>query len=227
MILITEFKIILKDCTIIEMHLSSSICCSYGISIVPNSLSVYKHWKEPKEVFNYKFKDTAFSIQPFLSFWSTGSKSSWSYLNKVTSVILPSWLILYIFLLLILLISICLDKHGRERFLYWGECRENCPTGHYPDEGHTCQPCPDNCELCHSSHVCTRCGRGYFLVPSNRTCRKLECGQGKAASSLIYPTTFPETELTSLISKTYQLDFKTSCMAYSPTLFYLYPIKLI
>ncbi|XP_030619638.1 proprotein convertase subtilisin/kexin type 5 isoform X2 [Delphinapterus leucas] len=71
------------------------------------------------------------------------------------------------------------DKHGRERFLYWGECRENCPTGHYPDEGHTCHPCPDNCELCHSSHVCTRCGRGYFLVPSNRTCRKLECGQGE------------------------------------------------
>uniref|UniRef100_A0A8C6F9P2 Proprotein convertase subtilisin/kexin type 5 n=1 Tax=Monodon monoceros TaxID=40151 RepID=A0A8C6F9P2_MONMO len=71
------------------------------------------------------------------------------------------------------------DKHGRERFLYWGECRENCPTGHYPDEGHTCHPCPDNCELCHSSHVCTRCARGYFLVPSNRTCRKLECGQGE------------------------------------------------
>ncbi|XP_036711559.1 proprotein convertase subtilisin/kexin type 5 isoform X1 [Balaenoptera musculus] len=71
------------------------------------------------------------------------------------------------------------DKHGRERFLYWGECRESCPTGHYPDEDHTCRPCPDNCELCHSSHVCTRCRRGYFLLPSNRTCRKLECGQGE------------------------------------------------
>ncbi|KAJ8782293.1 hypothetical protein J1605_010272 [Eschrichtius robustus] len=78
-----------------------------------------------------------------------------------------------------MLISICLDKHGREWFLYWGECRESCPTGHYPDEDHTCRPCPDNCELCHSSHVCTRCRRGYFLVPSNRTCRKLECGQGE------------------------------------------------
>ncbi|KAI4573512.1 hypothetical protein MJT46_004752 [Ovis ammon polii x Ovis aries] len=71
------------------------------------------------------------------------------------------------------------DKHGRERFLYWGECRESCPPGYYPDEGHTCQPCPDNCELCHGTHVCTRCVHGYFLVPSNHTCQKLECGQGE------------------------------------------------
>lgn len=211
------------------MHLSSSICLFSWDLYSPQLCELLQTPKRAQgSLFNFKFKDTAFSIQPFLSFWSTGSKSSWSYLfNKMTSVILPSWLILYIFLLLILLISICLDKHGRERFLYWGECRENCPTGHYPDEGHTCRPCPDNCELCHSSHVCTRCGRGYFLVPSNRTCRKLECGQGKTASSLIYPTMFPETELTSLINKTYQLDFKTSCMAYSPTLCYLCPVKLI
>ncbi|DAA26857.1 TPA: proprotein convertase subtilisin/kexin type 5 [Bos taurus] len=71
------------------------------------------------------------------------------------------------------------DKHGQERFLYWGECRESCPPGYYPEEGHTCQPCPDNCELCHSTHVCTRCVRGYFMVPSNHTCQKLECGQGE------------------------------------------------
>ena len=28
------------------------------------------------------------------------------------------------------------------------------------------------------------------------------------------------------MNKIYQVDFKTSCMAYSSTLFYLYPIKL-
>ncbi|KAB0368883.1 hypothetical protein FD755_019917 [Muntiacus reevesi] len=68
------------------------------------------------------------------------------------------------------------DKRGRERFLYWGECRESCPPGYYPDEGHICQPCPDNCELCHSTHVCTRCVRGYFMMPSNHSCQRLECG---------------------------------------------------
>ncbi|EPY77987.1 hypothetical protein CB1_001144025 [Camelus ferus] len=71
------------------------------------------------------------------------------------------------------------DEHGRERFLYWGECRESCPTGHYPADGHTCQPCPDNCELCHRAHICTRCMGGYFLVPTNHSCQKLECGQGE------------------------------------------------
>lgn len=77
--------------------------------------------------------------------------------------------------------SICSDKHGQERFLYQGECRESCPVGHYPAEGHTCLPCPDNCDLCHSAHICTRCMGGYFIVPTNHTCQKLECGQGKAA----------------------------------------------
>lgn len=71
------------------------------------------------------------------------------------------------------------DKHGQERFLYWGECRERCPRGHYADEGHTCQPCPDNCELCHSPHFCIRCVHGYFMVPANHTCQKLECRQGE------------------------------------------------
>lgn len=74
-----------------------------------------------------------------------------------------------------------LDKRGRERFLYRGECRESCPPGYYPDEDHICQPCPDNCELCHSTHVCTRCVRGYYMMPSNHSCQKSECGQGKAA----------------------------------------------
>ncbi|XP_023578731.1 proprotein convertase subtilisin/kexin type 5 isoform X1 [Octodon degus] len=71
------------------------------------------------------------------------------------------------------------DKHGRERFLYQGECRERCPAGHTPAEGHTCLPCPDNCEVCHNPHLCTRCVSGYVLGPTNHTCQKLECGQGE------------------------------------------------
>ncbi|KAL0607078.1 Proprotein convertase subtilisin/kexin type 5, partial [Plecturocebus cupreus] len=69
------------------------------------------------------------------------------------------------------------NNYGREHFLYQGECRDSCPDGHYPTEGNTCLPCPDNCEICHSAHVCTRCTRGYFIAPTNRTCQKLECGR--------------------------------------------------
>ncbi|KAG8519836.1 Proprotein convertase subtilisin/kexin type 5 [Galemys pyrenaicus] len=69
------------------------------------------------------------------------------------------------------------DKYGLERFLYQGECLESCPRGHYPAQGHTCLPCPDYCELCHSTHICMQCVDGYFIVPSNHTCHKLECGQ--------------------------------------------------
>lgn len=79
--------------------------------------------------------------------------------------------------------SICSDKYGQERFLYQGECWESCPPGHYPGEGHTCLPCPDSCELCHNAHICIRCMGGYFLVPTNHTCQKLVCGQGKSALS--------------------------------------------
>nr|XP_045001506.1 proprotein convertase subtilisin/kexin type 5 isoform X2 [Jaculus jaculus] len=71
------------------------------------------------------------------------------------------------------------DKHGQERFLYQGECRESCPTSHYPAEGYACLPCPDSCEHCHSPGVCTRCKSGYFIVPTNHTCQKLECGGGE------------------------------------------------
>ncbi|KAL4689471.1 hypothetical protein H8959_012262, partial [Pygathrix nigripes] len=71
------------------------------------------------------------------------------------------------------------DNYGREYFLYQGECRDSCPEGHYATEGNICLPCPDNCELCHSMHVCTRCTRGYFIAPTNHTCQKLECGQGE------------------------------------------------
>ncbi|XP_046958233.1 proprotein convertase subtilisin/kexin type 5 isoform X1 [Lynx rufus] len=71
------------------------------------------------------------------------------------------------------------DKHGQERFLYQGECWESCPAGYYPAEGHTCLPCPDDCELCHNAHICVRCTGGYFLVPTNHTCQKLACGQGE------------------------------------------------
>lgn len=78
-------------------------------------------------------------------------------------------------------LSTCSDKHGRARFLYQGECRESCPGGHYPAAGHACLPCPDNCELCHSANVCARCVAGYFAVPTNYTCQKLECGPGEAA----------------------------------------------
>lgn len=78
-------------------------------------------------------------------------------------------------------LSLCSDKHGRERFLYQGECWESCPAGHYPAEGHTCLPCSENCELCRSAHICTRCVVGYLIAPANHTCQKLECGQGKAA----------------------------------------------
>uniref|UniRef100_A0A8C2YIS2 Proprotein convertase subtilisin/kexin type 5 n=1 Tax=Chinchilla lanigera TaxID=34839 RepID=A0A8C2YIS2_CHILA len=75
------------------------------------------------------------------------------------------------------------DKHGRERFLYQGECRENCPAGHTPAEGHACLPCPDNCELCHNPHICTRCMSGFILGPTNHTCQKLECGRGEVQDS--------------------------------------------
>ncbi|XP_048188153.1 proprotein convertase subtilisin/kexin type 5 isoform X5 [Perognathus longimembris pacificus] len=71
------------------------------------------------------------------------------------------------------------DNHGQERLLYQGECRESCPLGHYPTKEHTCLPCPDNCELCQSPRVCTQCLSGYFILPTNHTCQKLECGQGE------------------------------------------------
>ncbi|XP_026896820.1 proprotein convertase subtilisin/kexin type 5 isoform X1 [Acinonyx jubatus] len=71
------------------------------------------------------------------------------------------------------------DKHGQERFLYQGGCWERCPVGYYPAEGHTCLPCPDNCELCHNARICVRCTGGYFLVPTNHTCQKSACGQGE------------------------------------------------
>ncbi|KAM4877564.1 proprotein convertase subtilisin/kexin type 5 isoform 1-T1 [Thomomys bottae] len=75
------------------------------------------------------------------------------------------------------------DKHGREYFLYQGECRESCPVGYYPTKENACLPCPDNCELCQSPHVCTRCLHGFFLLPTNHTCQKLECGQGEVEDS--------------------------------------------
>lgn len=180
MILITEFKIILKDCTIIEMH--QALVYSHGIFIVTNSESFHWYQKEFKEIFSTKSsKILHFSFNPFLSPWSAGSKSTWSHhLNKMSSAIVI-FIANFVHFPSFHFASFSLDKHGQERFLYWGECRESCPPGYYPEEGHTCQPCPDNCELCHSTHVCTRCVRGYFMVPSNHTCQKLECGQGKAA----------------------------------------------
>ncbi|XP_004862586.1 proprotein convertase subtilisin/kexin type 5 isoform X3 [Heterocephalus glaber] len=75
------------------------------------------------------------------------------------------------------------DKHGRESFLYRGECRESCPAGLAPAEGRTCLPCPGNCELCHNPHICIRCASGYVLGPTNHTCQKLECGQGEVQDS--------------------------------------------
>lgn len=77
--------------------------------------------------------------------------------------------------------SLSSDMQGQERFLFWGECRESCPAGHHPAEGQVCLPCPDNCELCHSADICTRCTNGYFMASTNHTCQKLECGPGKAA----------------------------------------------
>ncbi|KAL6052988.1 hypothetical protein STEG23_023159, partial [Scotinomys teguina] len=74
-------------------------------------------------------------------------------------------------------------KHGQEHFLYEGECRKSCPVGHYPAKGHACLPCPDNCELCHNPDVCTRCTSGYFIVPTNHTCQKLDCQQGEFQDS--------------------------------------------
>ncbi|XP_004591833.2 proprotein convertase subtilisin/kexin type 5 isoform X2 [Ochotona princeps] len=71
------------------------------------------------------------------------------------------------------------DQHGQERFLYQGECLKTCPSGYYTAEDHTCLPCPDNCEICHNLQICMRCVRGYFLVPTNNTCQKLDCGQGE------------------------------------------------
>lgn len=76
------------------------------------------------------------------------------------------------------------DKHGQERFLYHGECLENCPVGHYPAKGHTCLPCPDNCELCYNPHICSRCMSGYVIIPPNHTCQKLECRQGETSLGL-------------------------------------------
>ncbi|XP_069891868.1 proprotein convertase subtilisin/kexin type 5 isoform X2 [Dipodomys merriami] len=75
------------------------------------------------------------------------------------------------------------DEDGQERLLYKGECRESCPVGHYPTKEHTCLPCPDNCELCQSPQVCTRCLSGYLLLPTNHTCQRLECGQGEVQDS--------------------------------------------
>ncbi|XP_042636544.1 proprotein convertase subtilisin/kexin type 5 [Orycteropus afer afer] len=71
------------------------------------------------------------------------------------------------------------DKLGRERVLFQGECLEHCPGGHYPAPEHACLPCPDHCAFCQGPHICTQCADSYFLVPANHTCQKLECGQGE------------------------------------------------
>ena len=142
MILITEFKIILKDCTIIEMH--QALVYSHGIFIVTNSVSFHWYQKEFKEIFSTKSsKILHFSFNPFLSPWSAGSKSTWSHhLNKMSSAIVI-FIANFVHFPSFHFAPFSLDKHGQERFLYWGECRESCPPGYYPEEGHTCQPCPE------------------------------------------------------------------------------------
>ena len=162
------------------MH--QALVYSHGIFIVTNSESFHWYQKDFKEIFSNKSsKILHFSFNPFLSPWSAGSKSTWSdLLNKMSSAIVI-FIANFVHFPSFHFAPFSLDKRGRERFLYRGECRESCPPGYYPDEGHICQPCPDNCELCHSTHICTRCVRGYFMMPSNHSCQKLECGQGKAA----------------------------------------------
>lgn len=72
-----------------------------------------------------------------------------------------------------------IGKHGQEHFLDQGKCRDRCPAGHFPGEGHICLPCPENCELCQSIKSCTQCRSGYFIEPTNHTCQKSECGKGE------------------------------------------------
>ncbi|XP_074062783.1 proprotein convertase subtilisin/kexin type 5 isoform X2 [Macrotis lagotis] len=70
------------------------------------------------------------------------------------------------------------DKLGKERFLYMGECWESCPAGYHHSDN-TCLSCPENCEFCSSSSYCTQCLQGYYILPTNNTCQKLECKEGE------------------------------------------------
>lgn len=71
------------------------------------------------------------------------------------------------------------DRRGVERFLHHGECRDNCPPGHYHLK-HTCVPCPSHCEVCLNSSHCKRCFRGYYLTQN--VCQKHNCREGKHPS---------------------------------------------
>lgn len=71
------------------------------------------------------------------------------------------------------------DRRGVERFLYHGQCRDNCPPGHYHLE-HSCVPCPSQCEVCLNSSHCKRCFRGYYLTQN--MCQKHSCREGKHPS---------------------------------------------
>ncbi|XP_021397203.2 proprotein convertase subtilisin/kexin type 5 isoform X2 [Lonchura striata] len=68
------------------------------------------------------------------------------------------------------------DRRGVERFLYHGQCRDNCPPGHYHLE-HSCVPCPGHCEVCLNSSHCKRCFRGYYLTQN--MCQKHSCREGE------------------------------------------------
>ena len=56
-----------------------------------------------------------------------------------------------------------------EKFLYNGDCYEECPIGTYPDEDtKKCIPCDHSCEKCDKNH-CLQCRRGYYYF-NNETC---------------------------------------------------------
>ncbi|XP_056379292.1 proprotein convertase subtilisin/kexin type 5 isoform X1 [Hyla sarda] len=69
-----------------------------------------------------------------------------------------------------------IDKFGRTRYLYEGECREGCPETYYIEDNR-CVPCPENCQSCKSSKQCDKCLKGFSSV--NGVCQKLNCPEGE------------------------------------------------
>ncbi|XP_075416639.1 proprotein convertase subtilisin/kexin type 5 isoform X2 [Tenrec ecaudatus] len=71
------------------------------------------------------------------------------------------------------------DNFGQDRVLYQGECREQCPEGHFPSPEQACLPCPAHCAHCQDTLICLQCSGGYFLEPKNHTCQRFKCRQGE------------------------------------------------
>ncbi|XP_030623096.1 proprotein convertase subtilisin/kexin type 5 [Chanos chanos] len=69
------------------------------------------------------------------------------------------------------------DKFGHDRYLFEGECVSACPEAYSHTTLKTCEPCPENCQVCSSPTNCLKCTSSFYL--NHGTCEPLECGEGE------------------------------------------------